>query len=78
MNLEIEFNNDWVEYSDIQHLEHIIGEKVHTYFKRKRDFNCFSYQGGLVHCFTLSDIEYLVNYYYYNVEISCDTIKILN
>ena len=77
MNLEIEFNNDWVESLDIQHLEHIIGDRVYAYFKRKRDFDCFSYQGKLVHDFSLLDIEYIVNNYC-NVKIIFSSLKILN
>ena len=77
MKLELEFNDCWVESLDIQHIEKISQKDITGYFKRKRDFDCYAYQGKLQLDITIENIEYLVNNYY-PVEINYNSIKIKN
>ena len=77
MKLTLNFRNPWIEQLDIDHITYLAQIDVSEYFKQKRDFNCFSYQGGLELDLDIFDIEYLVNNYY-TLELTYDTITILN
>lgn len=77
MKLEIEFKEDWVSTYDILALEKIIGIPLDEYFKRKRDYDCYSYQGKLVHDFSIEDIESLTESYW-NININSKILTILN
>lgn len=77
MKLEIEFKENWVSSYDIVALETIIGKPLKEYFKQKRDFDCYSYQGKLVYDFSIEDIKSLTESYW-NINITNNTLTILN
>ena len=74
MKLTLNLREEGVEQLDIDHITHIAQTDVSEYFKQKKDFNCFSYQGGLELDLDILDIEYLVNNYYH-IELTYDTIN---
>lgn len=77
MKLEIEFKENWVSTYDILALENIIGVPLDRYFKQKRDFDCYCYQGKLVYDFSIEDIQSLTESYW-NIQINNTTLTILN
>lgn len=77
MKLEIEFKENWVSSYDIVALETIIGKPLKEYFKQKRDFDCYCYQGKLVYDFSIEDIQSLTESYW-NIQINNTNLKILN
>lgn len=77
MKLEIEFKENWVSTYDILALENIIGVPLDKYFKQKRDFDCYSYQGNLVYNFSIVDIQSLTESYW-SIQINNTTLTILN